>query len=74
MPFLAVVEYAPAMIGRTAFQANDECIEMVMIRHCAKTAPNIDSFVIGLMQWAKDKNVSLDHSIVMRRLQPDEIS
>lgn len=68
MPFLAIVEYAKGKIGMTAFQSDDECIEMVMIRHCAKTAPNIDGYVIGLMRWAEKNNVNMDASIVMRRL------
>ncbi|GAH11511.1 unnamed protein product [marine sediment metagenome] len=68
VPFLAVAEYAPGKVGRTAFQTNEECIEMVMIRHCAKTAPNIDGYVIGLMRWAREKNINTDASIVMRQL------
>uniref|UniRef100_A0A6M3Y5P6 Uncharacterized protein n=1 Tax=viral metagenome TaxID=1070528 RepID=A0A6M3Y5P6_9ZZZZ len=71
IPFLAVVEYASGMIGRTSFQTNDECIEMVMIRHCAKTSPNIDAYMIGLMRWAKKKNINLDASIVIRQLTSD---
>ena len=68
IPFLAVAEYTPGLIGKTAFQSVSECIEMVMIRHCAKTAPNIDGYVIGLMRWANEKNVDMDASIVMRQL------
>jgi len=71
IPFLAVAEYAPGMVGRTSFQTNDECIEMVMIRHCAKTAPNIDGYVIGLMRWAREKHISWNASIVMRSLDPN---
>ena len=68
MPFLAVVEYMPKKIGSTHLKTNDECIEMVMIRHCAKTAPNIDGFIIGLSRWAKRKNVDTSSSIVMNLL------
>ena len=69
IPFLAVAEYTPAMIGKTAVRTNDECIEMVMIRHCAKTAPNIDGYVIGLLRWAKKNNVDMSGSIVMSRFE-----
>lgn len=69
--FLAVAEYAPGMIGRTAVQTKDECIEMVMIRHCAKTAPNIDGYVIGLIRWANKNNVNMDSSLIMKQLDPD---
>lgn len=68
IPFLAVAEYAPGMIGRTAFRIKSECIEMLMIRHCAKTAPNIDGYIFGLGKWAKKENVSMDASIVMQRM------
>jgi len=71
IPFLALAEYAPGAIGRTSFATNDECIEMVMIRHCAKTAPNIDGYIIGLMRWAKRNRISLDASIVMRLMDAD---
>ena len=50
IPFLAVIEYSSGMIGKTQVQTNSECIEMIMIRHCAKTAPNVDGFIIGLMR------------------------
>lgn len=71
IPFLAVAEYALGMIGKTAFQTNDECIEMVMIRHCAKTAPNIDGYVIGLARWANQNHVNVDSSFIMKQLIGD---
>ena len=66
IPFLAVAEYAPGEVGETRFQTNDECLKMVMIRHCAKTAPNIDGFLIGLIRYAKEKNINMDASIFLR--------
>jgi len=73
IPFLAVTEYAPGEIGETRFQTTNECLEMVMIRHCAKTAPNIDGYVLGLMKWAKKNNISMDGSIVMHQLREGEM-
>ena len=69
IPFLAVVEYASSMIGKTQLQTKDECLEMVMIRHCAKTAPNLDGYVLGLMKWANKKGVNMDASMVVRQLR-----
>ncbi len=71
IPFLAVAEYLPGKIGCTEFKTNDECIEMVMIRHCSKTAPNVDGYVIGLIRWAKKKGISMNASFVMRQFTSD---
>jgi len=71
IPFLAVAEWAPGKVGRTDFQTQDECIDMVMIRHCAKTAPNIDGYVIGLVRWARAHKVDFSRSIVLQRWWQD---
>ena len=71
IPFLAVTEYSPGEVGETRFQTNDECLKMVMIRHCVKTAPNIDGFLIGLIRWAKDKGIDMDQSIFLRQYMID---
>jgi len=69
IPFMAIVEYAPGMIATTQLPTKDECIEMVMIRHCAKTAPNIDGYIIGLSRWANEKNIDTSGSMVMNQLK-----
>ena len=66
-PFLAVVEYAINKIGRTEIATHDECLKMTMIRHCTKTAPNIDAYLIGLIKWAKENNINMDSSIFLRQ-------
>jgi hypothetical protein len=66
IPFLAVVEWEQGKIGRTDYQTKDECLEMIMIRHCAKTAPNIDGYIIGLVRWAKKHGVDFSRSFVMK--------
>ena len=65
MPFLAVVEYAPETIARTAAYLPNTGTAMTMIHLCAKTAPNIDGFVIGLKRWAAENNVDTSSSIVL---------
>lgn len=69
IPFLAVVEYTLGKIGKTELQTNNECVEMVMIRHCAKTAPNIDGYIIGLSRYAKENNIDTSGSIIMNQLR-----
>ena len=71
IPFLALTEWSPGKVGRTELKVENECIEMLMVRHCAKTAPNIDGYIIGLGKWAKEKNVRMDASIVMRKMFSD---
>jgi len=68
IPFLAVAEWAEGKVGRTELQTNNECLVMVMVRHCAKTAPNIDGYVIGLSRWAKEKNIDTSGSLIMNQL------
>ena len=71
MPFLAAVEYVPGLFGLTQLIIKGECIEMVMIRHCAKTAPNIDGYIIGLSRWAKENDIDTSGSIIMNLLQAE---
>ena len=66
MPFFAVVEYAPGDIGETTMQFPCECLKMVMVRHCFKTAPNIDGYVLGLAKYANQKGMDMSGSFVMR--------
>ena len=68
IPFLAVVEWAAGKIGSTSLQTPNEGLEMTMIRHCAKTAPNIDGYYFGLSRYANEKNIDTSNSIVMNLL------
>ncbi len=67
IPFMAVVEYAPDELATTAVRTKDEGLKMIMIRHCANTAPNIDSFCIGLTRWAKEKGVDVSGSMYLSK-------
>ncbi len=69
--FLAVVEYAEGERGTIAFMNKDPSLEMVMIRHCAQTAPNIDAYVINVGRYAKECGIDTGASIVMRRMTPN---
>lgn len=74
LSFIAVVEYAPGLRGETSALSKEASLEMVMLRHCARTVPNIDSYVLGLARYAKENGISTDASIVMRALTPNASS
>ena len=65
IPFVAVAEWGKGKIGQTSVNILDECLAMLMIKHCIKTAPNIDSYVMGLIKHAKENNIDTSESIVL---------
>jgi hypothetical protein len=67
LSFVSVVEYGDgrAHIRRLAQHAG---LEMVMIDHCAKIAPNLDGFVIGLKKYCREKGIDTSASIVIRMI------
>lgn len=67
LSFAAQVEYEPGSRARTEWLAPNAGLEMVMIRHCAATAPNIDGYVIGLIRYCREKGIPTDASIVARQ-------
>lgn len=68
MSFLSVVEYEPGNRSRTFTVTDNADLEMVMIQHCAQTAPNLDSYVIGLIRYCREKGIDTRASIVMQQL------
>lgn len=68
IPFMSVVEYSPGERSRTMFIPESAGLEMVMIQHCAKTAPNIDGYIIGLARYAREKGIDTSASFVMQKL------
>lgn len=68
MSFLSVVEYEPGSRARTRRLTEAAGLEMVMIEHCAHTAPNIDGYVLGLIRYCREKGIDTGASIVMRQL------
>lgn len=68
MSFLSVVEYDPGERARLEHFWPSAGLEMVIIQHAAKTAPNIDSFVIGLAKYCREKRIDTTASIVMQKL------
>jgi hypothetical protein len=37
-----------------------------MIAHCAKTAPNIDGYMIGLIRYCREKGIDTGASMFVR--------
>lgn len=68
MSMVAVVEYEPGERGRTRVMQTDAGLEMTMINHCAKTAPNVDGYVLGLVRYANERGIPLGGSLVMRQM------
>jgi len=65
LSMVCAVEFNRNEIARTALLQKDKGLEMVMISHCAKTAPNIDSFMIGLKKYCNENNVDTSASIYL---------
>lgn len=76
MSFLATVEYEPTKRATTRVIGPDSCLAMVMQSHCANTAPNIDSYIIGLAKYCNREGIDLSASYVMQpyaaKPQPDQ--
>jgi hypothetical protein len=68
LSFIAAVEYEPDSVAFTRRFAEDVGLKMTMIGHCAKTAPNIDGYVIGLAKYCREKGIPIDASMVMQKL------
>ena len=68
MSIVAVVEFAQDDRGSTCMLTPKASLEMVMLQHCNKMNSNLDGYVVGLMQWAKDNGVNMGGSIVARRM------
>lgn len=68
MSFLSVVEYEPGSRSTTQRATGNTGLEMTMIAHCAKTAPNIDGYVIGLARYCRENGIDTSASFVMQKL------
>jgi hypothetical protein len=41
---------------------------MIMLNHCAKMGTNVDGYVMGLVKYAKEKNIDYSGSFVMKTM------
>lgn len=65
MSFVAAVEYKPGERGGTYYLTEDAGLEMQMLRICALTAPNVDSYVINLKRYAHRLGIDTSASWVL---------
>ena len=65
--FVSVVEYDPGEIGRSFTLPATAALAMVMINYCARTAPNLDSYVIGLLRYCRQAGINVDSSIIAKQ-------
>lgn len=74
MSLLALVEYDKGERGRTTLLQPSAGLEMIMATLCAKAGANIDSYMIGLSRYCREKGIDCSQSIVMRQLRGDSLS
>ena len=65
MSFTGVIEYEKGGRGRTRTLQPDASLEMRMIEHCAKTAPNVDGYIIGLIKYCRENRIPMGDSFVL---------
>lgn len=69
MSFVAAVEYQPGERAGTYLLTESAGLEMRMLHLCARTAPNVDSYVIGLQRYCAEHGIDTGGSIVLRRAE-----
>lgn len=67
MAFVAAVEYAPGERGGTYYLTDDAGLEMHMLHFCARTAPNVDGYIMNLKRFATRKGIDTSASWVLTR-------
>lgn len=70
MSFLSAVEYAPNKLAQTYQVKSDAGLEYVMLQYCARTVPNVDSYIIGLIRYCREKGIDTSGSMVMNMHKP----
>lgn len=64
MPFLAIVEYAPQDFGQTTVQTPDQSMPMTMANIAARCRGNLDSFIISLLRYCRERGIDTAASFV----------
>lgn len=63
MSMVCAVEFNPDEIGETTVLQEDCGLNMTMTHLCLRTAPNIDSFMINLIQYCDMNDIDYTSSI-----------
>ena len=65
VPFIAVVEYAHNQRAGTYFVPPEAGLSQRLVYLCAKTAPNVDAFVIEAKRYCTKHGIDTSGSAVM---------
>jgi hypothetical protein len=68
MPFNCAVEWAPGKIGHTQVKSPDQSLESTMIGYCMQTAPNLDSYVLGIIKYCNQYGINVEGTLVAHML------
>lgn len=69
---IAVVEYGKDSKGITQAYDKNHSLDMTMISHCARTVPNIDSYLIGLIRYANENNIDISESLFLSKFNKEK--
>jgi hypothetical protein len=67
MSFVACVEYLPGARGGTHSLTEGAGLEMTMLHLCAKTAPNVDAYLINLKRHCVSRGIDTGGSFFLRK-------
>lgn len=68
MPFLALTEWAPGEVSRTeTVPDGGGCLSFAMLQMLARSAPNVDAFMISLTRYARTNGIDTSASMYMQR-------
>lgn len=65
--FISCVEYNPGDRGGTYYLTKDAGVAMIMLRVCAMSAPDVDSYIINLKRYADRTGLDVSSSWVLTR-------
>lgn len=68
MSMVAVVEYAPNERGDTTVMGGESGLEMHMLYICAKSAPNVDSYILNLRRLCYKHGIDVSGSMILKGL------
>jgi hypothetical protein len=66
MSFVACVEYQPGDRGGTYYLTEDAGLQMHMLHLAARTAPNVDRYILALRKHCKEHGQDISGSLVLR--------
>ena len=72
MAFISTVEYRPGHRGRTRALPKKSGLAMIMLDLCSQAGENVDSYIIGLIRYAKANNINTEASLVLRRMLSED--